>query len=161
ADPRAAPSQGQRIPRGACVNTLGHPAMVPAAHRYPHIPGPGKTADCVSRRMGPAGASSRQPRTILFLDACRVSTGVVALGEIGDKTQLLAMVLAARYHRPVLICLGVLIATLANHALAGLAGQLVARLLDPTVLQWLLGISFLLMAGWLLIPDKLDEAPAP
>jgi putative Ca2+/H+ antiporter (TMEM165/GDT1 family) len=97
----------------------------------------------------------------LFMDAFLVSTGVVALGEIGDKTQLLAMVLAARYHRPVLICLGVLIATLANHALAGLAGQLVAQLLDPVVLQWVLGISFLLMAGWLLIPDKLDEAPRP
>src|SRR5690606_2989586 len=95
------------------------------------------------------------------MDAFLVSTGVVALGEIGDKTQLLAMVLAARYHRPVLIVLGVLMATRADRALAGLAGQLVARLLDPTVLQWLLGISFLLMAGWLLIPDKLDEAPAP
>ena len=95
------------------------------------------------------------------MDAFLVSTGVVALGEIGDKTQLLAMMLAARYHRPGLICLGVLIATLVNHALAGLAGQLVAHLLDPVVLHWVLGISFLLMAGWLLIPDKLDEAPKP
>ncbi|WP_368639106.1 TMEM165/GDT1 family protein [Castellaniella ginsengisoli] len=95
------------------------------------------------------------------MDAFLVSAGVVALGEIGDKTQLLAMMLAARYHRPGLICLGVLIATLANHALAGLAGQLVARLLDPDILQWALGISFLLMAGWLLIPDRLDEAPRP
>jgi len=95
------------------------------------------------------------------MDAFLVSVGVVALGEIGDKTQLLAMMLAARYHRPGLICLGVLIATLANHALAGLAGQLVARLLDPDILQWALGISFLLMAGWLLIPDRLDEAPRP
>ena len=95
------------------------------------------------------------------MDAFLVSTGVVALGEIGDKTQLLAMMLAARYHRPALICLGVLIATLANHALAGLAGQLAAQLLDPGVLQWVLGISFLLMACWLLIPDKLDEEPRP
>ncbi len=95
------------------------------------------------------------------MDAFLVSTGVVALGEMGDKTQLLAMMLAARYHRPGLICLGVLIATLANHALAGLAGQMVARLLDPDVLQWLLGVSFLLMACWLLIPDRLDEAPRP
>ncbi len=95
------------------------------------------------------------------MDAFLVSTGMVALGEIGDKTQLLAIMLAARYHRPGLICLGVLIATLANHALAGLAGQLAAQLLDPVVLQWVLGISFLLMAGWLLIPDKLDETPKP
>ena len=95
------------------------------------------------------------------MDAFLVSTGVVALGEIGDKTQLLAMMLAARYHRPGLICLGVLIATLANHALAGLAGQLIARLLDPDILQWAVGISFLLMAGWLLIPDRPDEAPRP
>ncbi|WP_368648692.1 TMEM165/GDT1 family protein [Castellaniella ginsengisoli] len=95
------------------------------------------------------------------MDAFLVSAGVVALGEIGDKTQLLAMMLAARYHRPGLICLGVLIATLANHALAGLVGQLVARRLDPDILQWALGVSFLLMAGWLLIPDRLDEAPRP
>ncbi len=95
------------------------------------------------------------------MDAFLVSTGVVALGEIGDKTQLLAMMLAARYHRPGLICLGVLIATLANHALAGLVGQLAAQLFDPDVLQWVLGISFLLMAGWLLIPDRLDEEPRP
>lgn len=95
------------------------------------------------------------------MDTFLVSTGVVALGEIGDKTQLLAMMLAARYHRPGLICLGVLIATLFNHALAGLVGQLVAQLLDPVMLKWILGISFLLMACWLLIPDKLDEAPRP
>ncbi|WP_322998255.1 TMEM165/GDT1 family protein [Castellaniella sp.] len=95
------------------------------------------------------------------MNAFLISVGVVALGEIGDKTQLLAMVLAARYHRPGLICLGILIATLVNHALAGAVGIAVADLLHPTTLQWILGISFLLMAGWLLIPDKLDDTPKP
>jgi putative Ca2+/H+ antiporter (TMEM165/GDT1 family) len=95
------------------------------------------------------------------MNAFLVSVGVVALGEIGDKTQLLAMVLAARYHRPALICLGILISTLLNHALAGVVGIAVADLLHPTVLKWVLGISFLLMAGWLLIPDKLDDEPKP
>lgn len=94
-------------------------------------------------------------------NAFLVSTGVVALGEIGDKTQLLAVVLAARYHRPGLICLGILIATLANHLLAGAVGLVVADLLNPTTLEWVLGVSFVLMAGWLLIPDKLDEDPKP
>ncbi|WP_322995028.1 TMEM165/GDT1 family protein [Castellaniella sp.] len=91
------------------------------------------------------------------MDALLVSIGVVALGEIGDKTQLLAIVLAARYHRPGLICLGILIATLANHALAGAVGVLVAGLLDPVLLKWVLGVSFVLMGIWLLIPDKIDE----
>ncbi|MFT0531778.1 TMEM165/GDT1 family protein [Castellaniella hirudinis] len=95
------------------------------------------------------------------MNAFLVSVGVVALGEIGDKTQLLAMVLAARYHRPGLICLGILLATLANHALAGAVGVLVAGFLDPVTLKWVLGVSFLLMAVWLLVPDKLDENPRP
>lgn len=95
------------------------------------------------------------------MDAFLVSTGVVALGEVGDKTQLLAMVLAARYHRPGLICLGILIATLANHAMAGAVGVWVADFLDPVVLKWVLGLSFLAMAVWLLVPDCLAEEPKP
>lgn len=95
------------------------------------------------------------------MNAFLISIGIVALGEIGDKTQLLAMVLAARHQRPGLICLGILIATLANHALAGALGVLVAGLLDPMVLKWVLGVSFLLMAIWLLVPDKINEDLRP
>ena len=89
-----------------------------------------------------------------------VSTGNVALGEIGDKTQLLALLLAARFRRPVPIILGILAATLLNHALAGLVGDTVARLLGPDVLRWVIGLSFLAMAGWMLVPDEIDEAEA-
>jgi len=91
------------------------------------------------------------------MQAFLVSTGVVALGEIGDKTQLLAMLLAARFRRPVPIILGIFVATLANHALAGGLGQGVARALGPDLLRLVIGVSFLAMAGWMLIPDKLDD----
>jgi len=94
------------------------------------------------------------------MEAFLVSTGVVALAEIGDKTQLLALVLAARFRKPVPIVLGILVSTLANHALAGSVGALVARLVDPQVLRWILGFSFIAMAAWMLIPDRLDDAPA-
>lgn len=93
------------------------------------------------------------------MDTFLISTGVVALGEIGDKTQLLAMVLAARYKKPFTICLGILIATLANHALAAYIGQLIANYLDPDTLRWVLGVSFIALAGWLLIPDSVDDKP--
>jgi Ca2+/H+ antiporter, TMEM165/GDT1 family len=86
-----------------------------------------------------------------------VSAGVVALAEIGDKTQLLALLLAARLRAPVAIILGILAATIANHAVAGLAGVWLTRLVAPQVLRWLLGVSFLCMAVWTLIPDKLDR----
>ena len=86
-----------------------------------------------------------------------VSTEVVALGEMGDKTQLLAIVLAARFRKPVPIIFGILVATLANHALAGAAGGWVAQALGPAVLRWVIGLSFLAMAVWMLIPDKIDD----
>lgn len=91
------------------------------------------------------------------MEAFLVSTGVVALGEMGDKTQLLAMLLAARFRKPVPIVLGILVATLANHALAGAVGQWVADALGPVWLRWIIGVSFLAMAVWMLIPDKIDE----
>lgn len=91
------------------------------------------------------------------MEAFLISTGIVALAEIGDKTQLLALVLAARYRKPVPIVLGILAATLLNHALAGAVGAFVARLIDPQVLRWVLGLSFIAMAVWMLIPDKLDD----
>jgi putative Ca2+/H+ antiporter (TMEM165/GDT1 family) len=90
------------------------------------------------------------------LEAFLISTGVVALGEIGDKTQLLAMLLAARYRQPLPIILGILVATLANHALAGLVGDTVARWLGPDLLRWVIGGSFIAMAAWMLVPDEID-----
>jgi putative Ca2+/H+ antiporter (TMEM165/GDT1 family) len=92
------------------------------------------------------------------LEAFLVSTGIVALGEMGDKTQLLALLLAARFRRPVPIVLGILVATLVNHALAGVVGDWIARALGPDLLRWVIGLSFLAMAAWMLVPDQLDEA---
>jgi Ca2+/H+ antiporter, TMEM165/GDT1 family len=94
------------------------------------------------------------------LEAFFVSTGVVALGEMGDKTQLLAMLLAARFRRPLPIVLGILVATLANHAAAGAVGGWVAQALGPTWLRWVIGLSFLAMAAWMLVPDRADEQAA-
>lgn len=95
------------------------------------------------------------------MQALLVSTGVVALAEIGDKTQLLALLLAARFRRPVPIVLGILLATLANHAAAGLVGVGLARWLGPDTLRWGLGLGFLAMAAWILVPDRLDERDTP
>lgn len=91
------------------------------------------------------------------MQALLVSSVAVAIAEIGDKTQLLALVLAARYRRPWPICAGILAATLANHALAGELGVLVTHWLSPAVLRWLIGLSFLGVAVWALFPDRLDE----
>ena len=94
------------------------------------------------------------------MEAFLVSTGVVALGEIGDKTQLLALLLAARFQKPMPIIAGILVATLANHALAGFFGNLVRTMVPPEVLTWLVALSFFAVAVWALRPDKLeDEAP--
>lgn len=97
----------------------------------------------------------------MTMDALLVSTGLVALAEIGDKTQLLSLVLAARLRRPVPIIAGILVATLVNHALAAFVGGWIATTLGTTTLRWILGLSFLAMAGWMLIPDKLDEGDLP
>ena len=91
-----------------------------------------------------------------MFEAFAISTGVVALAEIGDKTQLLAFLLAARYRQPWPIVWGILIATIANHALAGALGQLVTELAPAGALRWILGLGFLGMAIWILIPDKID-----
>jgi putative Ca2+/H+ antiporter (TMEM165/GDT1 family) len=92
------------------------------------------------------------------IEAFLVSTGIVALAEIGDKTQLLAIVLAARFRKPAPIIAGILIATLLNHALAGALGAWVASLVGPMAMRWALGVSFILMAIWMLIPDKYEDA---
>jgi putative Ca2+/H+ antiporter (TMEM165/GDT1 family) len=91
------------------------------------------------------------------MEALLVSTGVVALAEIGDKTQLLAFILAARFKRPWPIIWGILVATLLNHALAGALGAWLTSLTSPQVLRWVLGLSFIAMAAWTLVPDKMDE----
>ena len=94
------------------------------------------------------------------MEAFLISTGLVALAEMGDKTQLLSLVLAARFRKPWPIALGILVATLVNHALAGALGASVTRWLGPDVLRWLLAASFIGMAIWMLVPDKLDEDDA-
>lgn len=86
-----------------------------------------------------------------------VSTGVVALAEIGDKTQLLSFFLAAKFRKPLPIIAAIFVATLFNHAFAAAIGTWITSLLGPDVLRWIIGISFLVMAGWTLIPDKLGE----
>ena len=89
-----------------------------------------------------------------------ISTGAVALAEIGDKTQLLSLVLAARYRKPVPIMLGVLAATLANHACAGAIGAWLGALITPGIMRWALAVSFVVMGLWVLVPDKLDPNEA-
>ena len=91
------------------------------------------------------------------LQALLVSTGVVALAEIGDKTQLLALVLAAKYRKPVPIILGIFVATLLNHAMVG---AWVAAAVGPEAMRWILGVSFIVMAAWILVPDKVDDGEA-
>jgi putative Ca2+/H+ antiporter (TMEM165/GDT1 family) len=92
-----------------------------------------------------------------LVEAFLVSAFAVAIGEIGDKTQLLAFCLATRFRRPWPIVLGILVATLANHGLAGLMGGWIRHVLSPQILQWGLGLSFLAIAAWAIKPDKLDE----
>ncbi len=93
------------------------------------------------------------------MEAFLVSAGLVTIAEIGDKTQLLAIILATRYRKPVPIILGILTATLANHAMAAWVGAAVASWLGPDVTRWILAALFLAMAAWCLIPDKMDDAP--
>jgi putative Ca2+/H+ antiporter (TMEM165/GDT1 family) len=92
------------------------------------------------------------------MEAFLVATGIVALAEIGDKTQLLAFILAARFRKPLPIIAGILIATLANHSFAGALGAWLTALMTPQTLRWVLGISFLGMAIWTLIPDTFDDS---
>lgn len=94
------------------------------------------------------------------MDAFLISTGIVALAEIGDKTQLLAFILAAKFRKPIPIIAGVLVSTIANHAFAGALGAWITSLVSPPVMRWVLGVSFIAMAIWTLIPDKFDEHDA-
>lgn len=94
------------------------------------------------------------------MESFLVSTGIVALAEIGDKTQLLAFILAAKFRKPVPIIIGILLATLANHGFAGALGAWITSLVAPEAMRWVLGLSFIGMAIWTLIPDKFDEDEA-
>lgn len=126
------------------------------------VPVPGETFDHDTDRWAgsavvivlKSGPEHRQ------LHALVLSTGVVALAEIGDKTQLLAFLLAARYRRPLPIACGILLATLANHAAAAALGVWLTALVAPTTLRWMLGLSFIAMALWTLLPDKLQAQDA-
>ncbi|MEZ5937103.1 MAG: TMEM165/GDT1 family protein [Hyphomonadaceae bacterium] len=95
-----------------------------------------------------------------MLEAFGVSTGIVAIAEIGDKTQLLAIVLAAKFRKPVPIILGILAATLLNHAMAATLGYFIASFLSGSTFQLVVGAAFIVMAGWALIPDKEDDGAA-
>lgn len=101
--------------------------------------------------------STAYKETNMAFDALLISTGVVTLAEIGDKTQLLAFILAARFKKPLPIVLGILAATIINHGLAGALGAWITSMVNPEVLRWILGISFIAMAIWTLIPDKIEE----
>lgn len=94
------------------------------------------------------------------MEAFLVSTGLVTLAEFGDKTQLLAFLLAARFRKPMPIIAGILCATLLNHALAGALGGWLSALAHPDILRWALGLSFIAMAVWMMIPDRMDEDEA-
>lgn len=94
------------------------------------------------------------------MEALLVSTGLVAIAEIGDKTQLLALLLATRFRKPAPIILGILAATIANHALAASVGAVAGAFLEGPWMKWVLGVAFIAFAGWALIPDKLDDDEA-
>ncbi len=91
------------------------------------------------------------------MEALLVSIGIVALAEIGDKTQLLTLVLAARYKKPWPIVAGIFVATLVNHGIAGAVGAWLTKAIGPDAMRWILGVSFIAMAAWMLVPDKLDD----
>ncbi len=91
------------------------------------------------------------------MEALFISTGIVALAEVGDKTQLLAFILAARFKKPIPIILGILVATIINHGLAGALGGWIITYVNPAILRWILGLSFIAMAIWTMIPDKIEE----
>jgi putative Ca2+/H+ antiporter (TMEM165/GDT1 family) len=93
------------------------------------------------------------------MEAFLISITSIALGELGDKTQILALILATRLQRPVAVILGILVATLASHVIAALLGQWAGSVLNPQILRWILGISFLVLAAWALIPEKGEVEP--
>src|SRR5690606_9092236 len=147
-----AASWGVAVPlkQGTCVNTL---AFRHGAGGFRTWPDHGPRGFAWPGRRAVFGITGRSS----VLEAFLVSTGIVALAEMGDKTQLLSLLLAARFRRPVPIILGILAATLFNHALAGAVGAWLTQYVGGDVMRWVLGASFIAMAVWMLIPDKLDK----
>jgi putative Ca2+/H+ antiporter (TMEM165/GDT1 family) len=154
---------------GARVNTLGpavnrHVAMAREAGaegiRKGKTEGRRRAPGRATRRLRSRPSMSPGPESFM-LNALHVYTGTVALAENGDKTQLLALLLAARFRKPWPIVAGILVATLLNHALAAWAGQLVSAHLDPQVLRWLVAGSFIGIALWTLKPDTLEDERLP
>lgn len=94
------------------------------------------------------------------LESFLIATGLVGLAEMGDKTQLLAFILAARFRQPRPIVAGIFAATVVNHAVAAAVGAWLMRLAGPVAMRWVLGVSFLAMAAWTLVPDRFDEKDA-
>ena len=122
------------------------------------VPSLGKTFDhFASARAGSASWSFVTNGRGNKMEALFISTGVVALAEIGDKTQLLAFILAARFKKPAPIIAGILCATIVNHGLAGALGAWITSAVSPDILRWILGASFIAMAVWTMIPDKIEE----
>lgn len=120
-------------------------------------PGSGKTFDRSASDGRGCAVVMRPFRPWIVMESLLVSTAVVALAEIGDKTQLLAFLLAARFKKPLPIVAGILVATVLNHALAGAAGAWITATISADVLRWVLGASFIGMAVWTLIPDEIEE----
>ena len=126
------------------------------------VPTLGKTFDHdAGARPGRRVVIGHPPGLETIVQTFALATGLVGLAEIGDKTQLLALLLAARFRRPWPIVAGILVATLLNHAAAGAFGAWLTGFVGPSTLRWVLGISFLAMALWTLVPDHLDEGDAP
>ncbi len=112
----------------------------------------------VGNAVRPLSCPPRKHNTMI--NTFLISTGVVAIAEIGDKTQLLALILAARFRRPIPIILGIFVATVLNHFAAGWIGQQVAGMISPLVLRWIIGLGFLAIAAWALVPDEMGEEEA-
>ncbi len=118
----------------------------------------GETFDCTPPiQAGGVVQSLVYPRPEIIMEAFLVSTGIVALAEMGDKTQLLALILAARFRKPWPIVWGIFVATIINHTIAGALGAWITTVVGPDVLRWVLGTSFIAMAAWMLVPDKMDD----
>lgn len=143
------------LPAGERVNTLGHPAVARSAAGLarPLASRSGPGAGGGSHAEVPCSAS---PAPVSIVQGFLPSLLVVSLAEIGDKTQLLALLLAARFRRPAPILLGIALATLANHALAGAIGAGIRAAVAPDALRWTLAASFLALALWVLRPDRRD-----
>src|SRR3546814_8210562 len=139
------------FPYTTLFRSLGPKAM---AQTVPHLARPLTTAPPMA---GVTPWSCVPTGRMSLMEAFLISAGTVALAEIGDKTQLLAFILAARFKKPVPIVLGILVATLLNHAMAGALGAWLMSVADPMMLRWGLGLSFLAVAAWTLVPDKADD----